>query len=205
LEGRFLQALLAIAFVVLFFALAAGVCALYWWWRIRSGRRCIERWAKESGWDLLAVRYCFLGGPFNTTATSLLVEHYLHLSTDVYRVTIGDRTGWTRSGYVRVGYRWLGRAIPIVGSAIRWDDVPAGQRPAEAGQPRPTTARAKRGLLLGAGVAVLVAALLLGAALGWLEWSDALAGGGLALLIVFLVGARSLGRAVAAVRERLRG
>jgi hypothetical protein len=174
--------------------------SLYWWARLRYGRRCIEQWAKESGWDLLSVRFCFLGGPFTTTASLLWGE--LNLQTDTYCIVIGDGTGWTRRGYARVGYRFLGQVVPLLESAIRWDDAPAGQRPEEGTQPRQRKGLEEWRTVIGALLAILLVWVTC-LWLGWLDRTDALLGAViLTVMLLFPLGARMLGRVVAAMRGR---
>jgi hypothetical protein len=146
------------------------------------------------------VRYRFLGGPFNTDA-SFFTAYFLHLPTDVFRVTIGDGTGWTRRGFVRVGYKGLGRALPIVESAIRWDDAPSGQLSAETTKPTQQTDGMKRAILAG-GVLAIPLILVATFWLKWLDGFDAIGLIGLDVLILFSLNARQLGRLVAVLMGR---
>ena len=88
-----METTIGVAFVLL---LAGLVLA----WTLLRAREVRERWAEQHGFDLLEARYCwFWRGPF------------LFRSTDaqlVYRVTVRDRSGRRRTGWLRCGGFFLG-------------------------------------------------------------------------------------------------
>ena len=76
------------------------------------GRSILEHWAKSSGFELLSQESCwFFKGPFFFTATR---------GQDVFRFTIRDTQGRTRSGYAKCGGFWLGTLTDQID--VRWDD-----------------------------------------------------------------------------------
>ena len=75
------------------------------------GGDILTRWAQENGFTILErQQVVFYKGPFTLTSTR---------SQIVYRVTVQDNTGSTRSGWVRCGSWWGG----LISNAaeVRWD------------------------------------------------------------------------------------
>jgi hypothetical protein len=98
--------------------LVAGIVALsvlYWVLRIRRGKAFVRRWAAENGWELVAMRYCWDGGPFSLTGSLLF-----NLPVDVYEVTVRNSTTLAKTAHVRCG-TWLGLGVtPFVLYEVRW-------------------------------------------------------------------------------------
>ena len=81
-------------------------------WHFRRSRSLLEDWAAENGYRLLSSQYRnFSRGPFFWTTSK---------GQTVYRVTVQDRDGATRSGWVRCGSWWGGLLSDKV--QVRWDD-----------------------------------------------------------------------------------
>lgn len=81
-------------------------------WHFSRSRSLLENWAAENGYRLLSSQYRnFSRGPFFWTTSK---------GQTVYRVTVQDRDGGTRSGWVRCGSWWGGLLSDKV--QVRWDD-----------------------------------------------------------------------------------
>ena len=75
------------------------------------GQGILDRWAKANGFEVVSQERCwFFKGPFFWTGTR---------GQEVYRVTVRDGEGRTRSGYVRCGGYWLG--VLSEHAEVRWD------------------------------------------------------------------------------------
>src|SRR5690349_24522569 len=71
------------------------------WWNITRSRALLNRWAEDSGCEILESHYrVFRKGPFFWTSSK---------GQTVYYVTIRDPQGYQRSGWARCGRRWWGR------------------------------------------------------------------------------------------------
>jgi hypothetical protein len=98
-----------IAGVVLFLILAAGSIA----WHFSRSRSLLDRWAEQSGYHILQSEYRHLfRGPFFWTTSK---------GQTVYRVTVEDKAGHVRSGWVRCGGWWFGLWSDNV--EARWDEA----------------------------------------------------------------------------------
>jgi hypothetical protein len=93
---------------VLFVALAiAGVI-----WHFGRSNTLLERWAQRHGYRIIAQEYrTFFKGPYFWTTSR---------NQTVYRVTILDEHGDTRSGWVRCGGWFMGLWSDHVD--VQWDD-----------------------------------------------------------------------------------
>jgi hypothetical protein len=81
------------------------------WWMNARAESVLERWCAHTGFDLIERRYCLISsGPY---ALAALTGQW------VYRVTIRNRAGRVRQGYVCVGNAVLGVLAEEV--AVRWD------------------------------------------------------------------------------------
>ena len=98
----------SILLVVAFAAFAIFMIA----WHFSRSRSLLEHWADENGYRIVESSYRnFVRGPFFWTTSK---------GQTVYRVTIEDRGGRVRSGWVRCGGWWLGLLSDRV--QVRWDD-----------------------------------------------------------------------------------
>ena len=96
-----------IVFVVGGCALAACLLA----WHFSRARSLLERWAKENGYEIVDRRYRhLLKGPFFWTSSR---------GQAVYHVTVRDRQGHTRSGWLRCGSWWGGMFSDK--TEVRWE------------------------------------------------------------------------------------
>lgn len=96
------------AFVVFLFLLMGGSML---WHFSRSGD-VLQKWADENGFRLIERHYHhFRRGPFFWTTSK---------GQTVYRVTVQDANGNTRSGWVRCGSWMWGLASNR--AEVRWDD-----------------------------------------------------------------------------------
>jgi hypothetical protein len=104
-----LMNLLFLAILVLLIALAclAGHLARSDW--------VLRNWAEEEGYRILQKRYrLFFRGPFFWRANDECQT--------VYRVTVEDKVGRVRSGWVCCGSWWLG--LWSDQAEVRWDEAP---------------------------------------------------------------------------------
>ena len=80
-------------------------------WHYGRAGSILETWARDNGYRILSQENCWLAkGPFFWTSTR---------GQEVYRITVRDREGRTRSGYVRCGGAFLGMLSDRVD--VRWD------------------------------------------------------------------------------------
>lgn len=92
-------------------ALAALVTGASYW-RYRRSRRLLARWAQRSHVELLrAERRLVSRGPFFWRSSD---------SQIVFRVTVRDRDGQVRRGFVRIGGWFLG--VLSDQTAAEWED-----------------------------------------------------------------------------------
>ena len=81
-------------------------------WTFSRSTSIIETWARENGYRLLSSEYRWLAkGPYFFRTSK---------GQTVYRVTVQDAQGRTRSGYVRCGGWMFGLLSDKVD--VRWDD-----------------------------------------------------------------------------------
>jgi len=82
------------------------------WWHFSRSASLLERWAEEHGYRILDREYRTLRrGPFFWTTSK---------GQTVYRVTVEDKAGYARTGWVRCGGWWLGLLSDHV--EARWDE-----------------------------------------------------------------------------------
>jgi hypothetical protein len=82
--------------IMLFVVFAVGVL----WWRHARSNDLLERWAERNGYQIIRRQYRFLfRGPFFLTTAR---------GQAVYYVTVEDREGTVRNGWVRCGSWWFG-------------------------------------------------------------------------------------------------
>jgi hypothetical protein len=86
-----MEMLMPIVFVALF-------VASIWLYFARS-EEILRRWAAEHGFEIISARRAFFGGPFWWRKSE---------NQAVFRVTVRDAAGRTRSGHVRCGGWFLG-------------------------------------------------------------------------------------------------
>jgi hypothetical protein len=96
------------ACIIVPFVLLAIV--LFVWGRTHSSNT-LEQWARDNGFKLLSVdRRTMFRGSFSWTTSE---------GQEVFRITVRDQHGNTRSGYVRVGGHLLGQLSDRID--VRWD------------------------------------------------------------------------------------
>lgn len=79
-------------------------------WHYGRSNSLLERWAEENSFTILNSEYrYFFRGPYFWTTTK---------GQTVYYVTVLDKSGHTRSGWVRCGGWWLGLMSDHV--EVRW-------------------------------------------------------------------------------------
>lgn len=82
------------------------------WWSSSRSQTIIEDWAQQNNYRLLESNAPLLNkGPFFWTTSK---------GQTVYRFTIEDQTGRTRSGWARCGSWMLGLMSEQI--EVRWDD-----------------------------------------------------------------------------------
>jgi hypothetical protein len=87
--------------------IAAGILA----WHISRSRTILEQWAQDMNYTILESDFrIFRRGPFFWTTSR---------GQTVYYVTIRDRQGMKRSGWVRCGGWWTG--LFSNKAEVRWD------------------------------------------------------------------------------------
>jgi hypothetical protein len=95
--------------------LIAGVAAfggLMLWWHFSRSASLLDRWAERNGYRVLDREYrSFFKGPFFWTTSE---------GQTVYHVTVEDKEGRRRTGWVRCGGWFLGLLSDNV--EVRWDD-----------------------------------------------------------------------------------
>ena len=90
----------------------AGLVVASMMWQFSRGSGMLEEWAAESGYRIVDSQYRMLArGPFFWTTSK---------GQSVYRITVADAQGRTRSGYARCGSFFLGLWSDKV--EVRWDD-----------------------------------------------------------------------------------
>ena len=96
------------ALTILIIALAIGAV----FWHYARSRSLLEEWASENGYRILSSEHRHLArGPFFWTTSK---------GQTVYRVSIEDREGRVRSGWVRCGSWMMGLWSDRV--QVKWDD-----------------------------------------------------------------------------------
>jgi hypothetical protein len=96
---------------VLFFVVMAAFAVASIVWHFGRSRDVLQKWADDNGFQIIESRYAHWKGPFMWTSSK---------GQSVYRVTVRDRNGYTRSGWVRCGSWWLG--LWSDSAQVRWDD-----------------------------------------------------------------------------------
>jgi hypothetical protein len=82
------------------------------WWHFARSSALLKSWAKENGYQILSCKFRLLfRGPFTWTTSE---------GQTVYRVTVEDRAGRRKSGWVRCGDFCFGLFLNKV--RVRWDE-----------------------------------------------------------------------------------
>src|SRR5262249_54158005 len=109
-SGETVMELQRVFFVPLILVLVVGSLA----WHFGRSRSLLERWAERNGFRILRSEYRYMfRGPYYWTTSK---------GQTVYRVTVEDKAGLVRNGWVRCGGWWLGLMSDHV--EARWDDIP---------------------------------------------------------------------------------
>lgn len=88
-------------------------------WHFGRSRSLLDLWAERNGFRILASEYRnMFRGPFFWTTSR---------GQTVYRVTVEDKAGHVRTGWVRCGGWWLGLWSDHV--EARWDEAPPRPEP----------------------------------------------------------------------------
>ncbi len=83
-------------------------------WHFARSSSILRRWADENGYEILEKSYRhFFRGPFFFRTTK---------EQTVYRVTVRDKAGNVRTGWVACGSWWLG--LWSNQARVRWDEPP---------------------------------------------------------------------------------
>ncbi len=96
--------------ILFFFFLFLIVIASFWWQSDRS-HTVIEQWAEQHGYRLVECNNSPFKGPFFWTSSK---------GQTVYHVVVEDKTGRTRSGWVKCGSYWWG--LMSDQAEVRWED-----------------------------------------------------------------------------------
>lgn len=92
--------------------LAVGIAILGLTWRVGRSRQVLNDWATTHGLTIVSSRFCwFRRGPFFLRSTE---------DQSVFYVTVTDKGGLTRNGWVRCGSFWVGLLSNT--ADVRWDD-----------------------------------------------------------------------------------
>src|SRR5262245_8247254 len=95
-----------------FFLLFAAVAVILIVFHFTRSDSLLQRWAKQNGFRIVREEYCwFSKGPFFWTSSR---------GQTVYYVTVEDKDGVRRNGWVRCGGLFLGLFSDKV--EVRWDD-----------------------------------------------------------------------------------
>ena len=98
--------------IIIGVVVVVSLMVLSWAWGTSRGTSLLEGWAQSHGLQILSQEEClFFKGPFFWTSSK---------GQRVYRVSVRDREGFDRQGYVRCGGFWLGMMSDNV--EVRWDD-----------------------------------------------------------------------------------
>jgi hypothetical protein len=98
--------------IVVAFVGVAVLALLLFAWQFRRSDTLLERWAERNGYTLIEREYrWFARGPFFWTSSK---------GQTVYRVTVEDKAGRRRSGWVRCGGWFFGLLSDT--AEVRWDD-----------------------------------------------------------------------------------
>jgi hypothetical protein len=90
----------------------AAFAGLTLWWHFSRSGSLLDQWAEENGYRVLSREYrSFFKGPFFWTSSR---------GQTVYYVTVQDKAGNRRSGWVRCGSWFLGLLSDNV--EVRWED-----------------------------------------------------------------------------------
>jgi hypothetical protein len=83
-------------------------------WHFARSAAILQKWADENGYEILEKSYrYFFRGPFFFRTTK---------EQTVYRVTVRDKAGQVRTGWVACGSWWWG--LWSDQAKVRWDEVP---------------------------------------------------------------------------------
>jgi hypothetical protein len=110
-SGTGLECCFFLPFLVVWAVVMAGALRFSW----ITVPAALDLWAQEAGYRILRrQRRSFFRGPFFWRPNSYFL---------VYRITVQDRMGLTRTGWVGIGERWWSPPDRI---EVRWDE----ERPA---------------------------------------------------------------------------
>src|SRR3954469_4555687 len=99
--------------LILLIPVFVGLLILSFAWQFGRSQSLLDTWAAENGYHIIHKEYRnFFRGPFFWTTSK---------GQTVYYVTVQDKAGWTRSGWVRCGGWWLGLLTDHV--EVRWDEA----------------------------------------------------------------------------------
>jgi hypothetical protein len=104
--------ILIVAAFVVFVAAFVVIAAVSMVWHFRRSGSLLQQWADQNGYRLIEQEYrTFLRGPFFMTTSK---------GQTVYYVTVEDKEGRRRKGWVRCGGWFLGLFSDNV--EVLWDD-----------------------------------------------------------------------------------
>jgi len=88
------------------------ICGGAFYFQYSRSRSLLEGWAAQNGYEILQREFRYLRrGPFFWTSSK---------GQTVYYVSVRDREGQVRFGFVRCGGWWLG--LWSAKTEVRWDD-----------------------------------------------------------------------------------
>ena len=96
--------------LVVLAVIAFAACSMSW--HFSRSRTVLETWADENGFEIVRSEYChFMRGPFFWTTSK---------GQTIYYVTVRDRSGRVRTGWVRCGGYFMGLFSDA--AEVRWED-----------------------------------------------------------------------------------
>lgn len=100
------------ALVILLFIVMFVFSIVMWIRRMSIAQDRVDQWAQQNGYEIISrQRRTMFRGPFWLTTSK---------SQEVYEITVRDRDGNQREGYVRVGGMFLGMMSDNL--EVRWKD-----------------------------------------------------------------------------------
>ena len=96
--------------LVVLAVIAFAACSMSW--HFSRSRTVLETWADENGFEIVRSEYChFMRGPFFWTTSK---------GQTIYYVTVRERSGRVRTGWVRCGGYFMGLFSDA--AEVRWED-----------------------------------------------------------------------------------
>jgi len=96
---------------MLFAAAGGALVALLLWWTFWRSDAILQNWANQNRYRILRQQYCwFWRGPFFWTSSK---------NQTIYYVTVEDRDGRRRTGWVRCGGWFWGLLVDV--ADVRWE------------------------------------------------------------------------------------